>query len=823
MRELYAATVGLVLTIVSAQGAHAQVAQPNPPTSSGSVPRVINITGVFQPVDGQPLRPLETVTLAIYTDETGGTPLWQETQNVVIDTKGRYDLLLGAASAEGIPETVLAAGAQWLGMTFNRQGEGEGPRAQLTSVPYALRAADADTLGGRPASAYVLAPTGTTAKGTTSSSASGTAQSGNTQSNASADVVLAGTTNFLAKYVNAADVGNSALYENLGSVGLGTTAPLDMLHVKFTNTGGSLTGIAVQNMGNTNASYSGMLFYDQNGQLGQFQGFNNVTHEYRINNIASTPSINFMLGSASRFLVSSNGSVGVGTSSPDSTSNLDVSNAVTGSGSTNLQISAYAANGFGSNLIGKKARGTQAAPTAVLNNDGLLTLSGTGYGLNQFAAVSSGVISMRASEDWTNTAQGSYMNFATTANGTTGSINRMTINSNGNVGIGVFGAQAPLEVSNQNGAAGAGMIFNTSYANGGTSLFVGRRARGTGAAPTAVQTGDGLAAFVGRGRGATGFGGPFGAGMYVGAAENWTDTAQGARLFFNTTPIGATGDVARMTIDPSGNVGMGTASPAVNLEVSNLLTGTTSTTVFVTAGGNNPFGPEIQGRKNRVGVSGPTAPQVGDALAVFNGSGYGTTGFGVGVSGLSVIAQESFTDAAQGSSLFFSTIPLGTNVQVVSMALNPFGMLGVGTIGPLDRLQVVGDVRVGTSGTDGCVKNFSGTGIAGTCASDRRFKKNITPFGSVLDQVAALQPVHFNWRATEFPERHWGNSRAYGLIAQDVEEVLPELVVTGEDGFKAVDYSKLPLLTIQAVKDLKQRVADLERIIEEMRATMPRR
>ena len=70
--------------------------------------------------------------------------------------------------------------------------------------------------------------------------------------------------------------------------------------MRFTNTAGGFTGLAVQNMGNTATSYSGMLFYDQFGALGQFQGFNNVTHEYRINNIASNGSINFMLGSASR-------------------------------------------------------------------------------------------------------------------------------------------------------------------------------------------------------------------------------------------------------------------------------------------------------------------------------------------------------------------------------------------------------------------------------------------------------------------------------------------------------------------------------------------
>ncbi len=74
-----------------------------------------------------------------------------------------------------------------------------------------------------------------------------------------------------------------------------------------------LTGIAVQNLGSTATSYSGMLFYDQNGALGQFQGFNNATHEYRINNIAAGGSINFMLGGSSKFLVGSSGDIEAGT------------------------------------------------------------------------------------------------------------------------------------------------------------------------------------------------------------------------------------------------------------------------------------------------------------------------------------------------------------------------------------------------------------------------------------------------------------------------------------------------------------------------------
>ena len=159
-----------------------------------------------------------------------------------------------------------------------------------------------------------------------------------------------------------------------------------------------------------------------------------------------------------------------------------------------------------------------------------------------------------------------------------------------------------------------------------------------------------------------------------------------------------------------------------------------------------------------------------------------------------------------------------------------------GTPTAADRLQVFGDIRVGDSGTNGCVKNFAGTQLTGTCVSDRRFKRNITPFGSALNQLTALQPVHFYWRAAEFPDRHFGETQAYGLIAQDVERIFPELVVTGEDGFKQVDYSKLPLLTIQAVKELKaqnddlrsqndalkNRVTEIERLIKEMRPTSQR-
>jgi hypothetical protein len=101
------------------------------------------------------------------------------------------------------------------------------------------------------------------------------------------------------------------------------------------------------------------------------------------------------------------------------------------------------------------------------------------------------------------------------------------------------------------------------------------------------------------------------------------------------------------------------------------------------------------------------------------------------------------------------------------------------------------------------VKNSAGTQIAGTCPSDARLKKNIEPFPALLAQLVQLQPVHFDWRAAEYPEYHFGSERSYGLIAQDVEKVFPEMVAVDKLGSKAVNYSELPLLLLAAIRELK--------------------
>ncbi len=274
------------------------LAQSAASTPAASVPRVVRIDGQFVPANGLAPANVETVTLAIYASATDDTPLWEETQDVRVDAQGRYAIFVGATSAEGVPLAVLSSGGpRWLGIRFARPGEVEQARVPLTSVPYALRASDAETLGGLPPSAFVRAA-GTDgadgADGATGKGAAGRETSPN---------VSTGTPNYIGKFTNAVDLTSSVLFENASKIGLGTTTPLDFLHTRFTDTTGSFTGLAVQNLGSGAASYSGMLFYDQTGALGQFQGFNNSTHEYRINNIASGGTINFMLGGSSRFRI----------------------------------------------------------------------------------------------------------------------------------------------------------------------------------------------------------------------------------------------------------------------------------------------------------------------------------------------------------------------------------------------------------------------------------------------------------------------------------------------------------------------------------------
>ena len=141
-------------------------------TPGATVPPLVKVSGTLAQRQGSTVG----VTFALYAEQTGGAPLWLETQNVTPDANGRYTVYLGANHANGVPLNLFASGeARWLGV--QPEGQPEQARAQLVSVPYALTAGDAQTLGGQPLSAFVLASAANgntaTSGGTTTSTSAG--------------------------------------------------------------------------------------------------------------------------------------------------------------------------------------------------------------------------------------------------------------------------------------------------------------------------------------------------------------------------------------------------------------------------------------------------------------------------------------------------------------------------------------------------------------------------------------------------------------------------------------------------------------------------
>jgi hypothetical protein len=100
--------------------------------------------------------------------------------------------------------------------------------------------------------------------------------------------------------------------------------------------------------------------------------------------------------------------------------------------------------------------------------------------------------------------------------------------------------------------------------------------------------------------------------------------------------------------------------------------------------------------------------------------------------------------------------------------------------------------------------------------SDARFKQNVEELDGALDRVLALRGVTFDWRRDDFPERHFSARRGLGFIAQEVEEIYPELVITGPDGYKSVEYAKVGPILVEAIKAQQKVIEDLTRRLERL-------
>jgi hypothetical protein len=224
----------LCLMLICCSLASAQSTVPSSP--SAVVPRWVNFSGKATD-GGKVITGVAGATFAIYRDESGGSPLWLETQSIQADANGHYTVRLGSTKPEGLPLDLFASGeARWLGVSINAAEEQ--PRILLLSVPYALKAADAETLGGIPASAFLLAAAANTAAAPSNTAAS--AQSSGSPAVSSDVTTSGGTVDTIPLFSTATNIQSSILTQTgsgtSGKLGINTATPASTLDVNGAST-----------------------------------------------------------------------------------------------------------------------------------------------------------------------------------------------------------------------------------------------------------------------------------------------------------------------------------------------------------------------------------------------------------------------------------------------------------------------------------------------------------------------------------------------------------------------------------------------------------
>lgn len=197
-------------------------------TTDQVVPSVIKYSSVLADTDGKPLTEPAELTFSLYKAEQGGAALWMESQRVEPDKQGNYTVTLGSTTTGGLPTTLFAAGeARWLGVQIS--GQTEQPRVMLLAVPYAMKAGDAETLGGLPASAFMQmgAASNNAAAAISSPSTPATTTLAGTLPSASNVTTTGGTVGTIPVFTTATNIQNSILTQS-GNVGVNVAGRLNL-------------------------------------------------------------------------------------------------------------------------------------------------------------------------------------------------------------------------------------------------------------------------------------------------------------------------------------------------------------------------------------------------------------------------------------------------------------------------------------------------------------------------------------------------------------------------------------------------------------------
>ncbi|MDD2565343.1 MAG: tail fiber domain-containing protein [Candidatus Gracilibacteria bacterium] len=223
-------------------------------------------------------------------------------------------------------------------------------------------------------------------------------------------------------------------------------------------------------------------------------------------------------------------------------------------------------------------------------------------------------------------------------------------------------------------------------------------------------------------------------------------------------------------------------------------------------GGNIGIGTNSPNRNLQIyssGVAGLSIGTLGDNLLELSRIDFINNGGNVlgtaGSLGWIVYSRGNNYGGGENNNFGISSFNGTTRNPVITSNLN--GNVGIGNLNTSYRLRVNGAAG-GTS--------------AYANASDIRFKKNIETITGSLDKINNLRGVYFDWRTDEFKDKNFENGKEVGFIAQEVEKVLPEVVTTDSDGYKAVKYSNMNAVLVEAIKEQQKQIESQNQKIDKL-------
>ena len=277
-----------------------------------------------------------------------------------------------------------------------------------------------------------------------------------------------------------------------------------------------------------------------------------------------------------------------------------------------------------------------------------------------------------------------------------------------------------------------------------------------------------------------------------------TTDGSGAVTFAAPTVGDITGVTAGTLLDGGGTSG----SVTLNVDLSELSTSTSNGDgdFFCVVDSSNNQKKLTKGNINNSGFNNDAGytTNTGDITSVVAGSGL-TGGATSGAATLNIGAGTGIDVAADAISVDVSDFMAnGSNNRVVTAT-------GADAMNGEANMTFDGSTLVITGA-------ITATGdITAFQSSDKNLKENISNIENAVDKVSKINGVYYNW-TSEAQEKnaHFGKEKEVGVIAQDVEEVLPEIVATRDDGTKAVKYERLCALLIESAKELKKEIEELK-------------